>query len=70
MNVRKSDSFGYFITAIYFIGQFGTFGYLTFFDDVSYTWWNWILILPLNGVLASLWPVYWAVIVPVQHYVL
>lgn len=46
-------------------GYVATFIYLTFFDDYAYTWWNWIVVVPLNAILASIWPVYWAIIYPI-----
>ncbi|MCG9078910.1 DUF2569 family protein [Laribacter hongkongensis] len=54
-------------TAIaYPLGAIATFGKLTFFDGVEYTWWNWMIILPLNMMLSSAWPVYWLIIKPVR----
>ncbi len=32
----------------YQIGAWGTFGYLTFFDGYAYTWWNWLIAVPVN----------------------
>lgn len=48
----------------YFAIDAATFIFLTFFDGLSYTWWNWIFILPLNGFLATIWPIYWAILRP------
>ena len=42
----------------YVIAGLATFVYLTFFRHYPYTWWNWIFILPWNGFLSSIWPVY------------
>jgi hypothetical protein len=50
--------------AINQIGFLGTFIYLTFFDDVRWTWWNWLVILPANLFLSAIWPIYW----PVLHW--
>ena len=41
-----------------------TFVFLTFFDDYPYTWWNWIIAVPVNGMMASLWPIYWLILRP------
>lgn len=50
---------------VYVIGDVVTFGKLTFFDCYAYTWWNWIIAVPLNFILSSLWPIYWGVLRPV-----
>lgn len=55
---------GMLLWTIYVLGNIATFGKLTFFDDVHYTWWNWILIVPLNELLAAMWPIYWGIIKP------
>lgn len=39
-----------------------TFVFLTFLDGVRYNWWNWFFIIPLNFVLAEMWPLYWGVL--------
>lgn len=36
-----------------------TFIYLTFFDGYIYTWWNWMIAIPVNVFLAEIWPIYW-----------
>ena len=43
-----------------------TFGRLTFFDGYVYTWWNWIIVVPLNAFLAEIWPIYWLVLRPLM----
>lgn len=48
----------------YYIGAPITFIYLTFFDGYQYTWWNWIFVVPINGFLSAMWPIYWAVLRP------
>jgi hypothetical protein len=45
-------------------GAFSTFIYLTFFDGYEYTWWNWIIAIPINLFLAEIWPIYWLVLGP------
>ena len=45
--------------AIFLIGDLATFVYLTFFNGYVYTWWNWIIVIPINIFLASIWPLYW-----------
>ena len=58
------NTFGITMVAAYVIGQMATFGYLTFFDEYEYTWWNWIIVLPINGFLATIWPIYWLILDP------
>lgn len=55
--------------AVYWIGNIATFGKLTFFDGYAYNSWNWILALPLNEILAGMWPLYWGVLrwLPTPH---
>ncbi|MGU9992735.1 hypothetical protein D0839_16290 [Bordetella avium] len=48
----------------FFLADAATFIFLTFFDGVIYNWWNWLIILPLNGFLATIWPIYWAILRP------
>jgi len=36
----------------------GTFVFLTFFDGYTYTWWNWLIAVPLNIFMAHIWPIY------------
>lgn len=50
---------------IYVLGNVGTFIKLTFLDGYQYTWWNWIVALPVNEFLGAIWPVYWAILRPV-----
>ena len=49
----------------YLIGDAATFIKLAFFDCFVYTWWNWILAIPLTFIQAQLWPAYWVVIRPI-----
>ena len=46
-------------------GSILTFAFLTFFDHHSYTWWNWLIVVPLNAFLAEIWPIYWVILRPV-----
>lgn len=43
----------------YQFGAFATFAYLTLFDGYVYNAWNWIIALPINAFLGSIWPIYW-----------
>jgi len=50
---------GQIATMVYLIA---TMVYLTFLDGYAYTWWNWIIALPVNLFLSTIWPLYWAVL--------
>lgn len=52
--------------AVFWIGDLATFVYLTFFSGTDYNWWNWLLIVPLNFFLATIWPLYWLVLRPLN----
>lgn len=52
------------LSAAYWLAGAGTAIYLTFFDGVVYTWWNWIIIVPINMFLGMIWPLYWLVLWP------
>jgi len=43
-----------------------TFAYLSFFDGYVYTWWNWIVAIPVNIILSQIWPIYWLILRPVM----
>jgi hypothetical protein len=47
---------------VYWVGDLGTFVYLTFFDGYIYNSWNWIIAIPVNAFLATIWPLYWGII--------
>ncbi len=46
----------------YFLVDATTFVYLTFFDGYAYTAWNWIIAIPANLFLATIWPIYWGIL--------
>ena len=50
----------------YGIGAFGTFIYLTLLDGYVYTWWNWLIAVPVNGFLGVIWPLYWVILRPLM----
>jgi len=50
---------GQIATMVYLIA---TMVYLTFLGGYAYTWWNWIIALPVNLFLSTIWPLYWAVL--------
>ena len=39
-----------------------TFVYLTFFDGYIYNAWNWVIAIPVNIFLSTIWPIYWGVL--------
>lgn len=46
----------------YVIGDIATFIYLTFFNDYQYTALNWLIVVPINLFLGTIWPIYWALL--------
>lgn len=48
--------------AVYWIGDAATFVYLTFFHGYHYNAWNWLVLVPLNAFLATIWPIYWLIL--------
>ena len=48
---------------VYLAGNFATFLYLCW-EDWPFSWWNWIVLIPLNELLAAIWPIYWLVLRP------
>lgn len=49
---------------LWVLGDLATMIYLTFLDGYVYTWWNWLVAIPVNFLLSSIWPIYWAVLRP------
>ena len=47
---------------LYGVISFATFIYLTLFDGYAYTFWNWIIVVPINFSLSMIWPVYWGIL--------
>lgn len=54
------------LTLAYVGGNIGTVIYLTFFDGYVYNWWNWLIAIPVNFVLGTMWPIYWLILKPLQ----
>ncbi len=52
------------IFILYQLGALATFIKLTFFDHYEYTWWNWLIVVPINAFQAEIWPIYWLIIRP------
>jgi hypothetical protein len=53
------------VAMLYPLMSLFTFVYLTFFDGYRYTSWNWLIAVPANLILASMWPIYWLILRPV-----
>ena len=49
----------------YQVGSIATFMKLTFFDHYVYSWWNWIIAIPVNIFLSEIWPIYWLILRPI-----
>lgn len=47
---------------VYLAIDAATVCYLTFLDGVTYNAWNWIIIVPINVFLGTIWPVYWGLL--------
>jgi hypothetical protein len=52
------------LLGLYITGDVATLLYLTFFDGYIYTWWNWLIVVPINIFLGTIWPIYWLVLRP------
>jgi hypothetical protein len=52
---------------VWLLGSIGTFIWLTFFDGTDYNAWNWLIIVPINGFLATIWPIYWLILNPLMN---
>lgn len=48
----------------YQLAALATFVRLTWFDGYTYTATNWAVAVPVNLLLAEVWPVYWTIIRP------
>jgi hypothetical protein len=47
---------------IYLSIDLATFMYLTFFGGYVYNAWNWLIAVPVNIFLSTIWPIYWGVL--------
>lgn len=46
------------------VGDIATLIYLLFFDGTQYNWWNWLIIIPADFILSTIWPIYWLILKP------
>lgn len=49
---------------IYQLAGFATFAFLMSEDSADFNAWNWIVIIPVNIFLSTIWPVYWVILRP------
>jgi hypothetical protein len=49
---------------VWLIGANVSFIFLTLLDGYVYTWWNWIIALPVNAFLSMIWPLYYGLLRP------
>ena len=56
---------GVALAVLYHMGSIGTAIFL--FVDTNWSWWNWILLIPLNLFLAEIWPVFWFIQLVTGH---
>lgn len=47
---------------LYQLAGLATFAYLTAQDAAYFNAWNWLVIVPVNMFLGTIWPAYWAVL--------
>jgi hypothetical protein len=47
---------------VYIGGSLATTFFLTFLDGYVYNAWNWIIAVPINLFLGSIWPLYWGLL--------
>jgi len=59
-----NDKLNTALMGAYFVGDLATFIYLVFFDGTQYNWWNWLITVPIDFFLATIWPLYWLVVRP------
>lgn len=55
------SAFGSLIVFIYLFAGPVTFVYLLIHDWKNFNALNWIVIIPLDAILAGLWPIYWII---------
>ena len=50
----------------YWIADIATTGFLLWEDWDSFNWWNWIIIIPIDFFLGTIWPIYWLILRPLM----
>lgn len=51
-----------FLSYVYGLAAAATTVFLTFFDGYHYNAWNWLIAVPVNFFLGSIWPIYWGLL--------
>lgn len=46
----------------YGIVDLATVVFLTFFDGYVYNAWNWLIAIPVNFLMGTIWPLYWGLL--------
>lgn len=62
MITKLQNCIGLILLIIFLFADLATFIFLTFFDGYIYTWWNWIIAIPCNVFLSTIWPIYWGIL--------
>ncbi len=47
---------------VFLLGDALTFAYLMAADWPTLNAWNWLIVVPINLFLATIWPIYWGVL--------
>lgn len=42
-----------------------TFGFLMYEKWPDLNWWNWLVVVPVNIFLSTIWPIYWVILRPI-----
>lgn len=61
----RSETTLQLIVCVWQIGSLLTFVNLTLLDGYVYTWWNWLIVVPINAFLSEIWPIYWLILRPI-----
>ncbi len=59
-----SDGLQRLLWSLYFLADLATTGFLIWEDWDDMTWWNWIIIVPIDIFLGTIWPIYWLILRP------
>jgi hypothetical protein len=52
------------LATAYVLAGGATTVFLTFFDGYPYNAWNWLIAVPVNIFLGTIWPIYWLLLRP------
>lgn len=62
MIIKLQNGISSILLIIFLFVDLFTFIFLTFFDGYIYNWWNWIIAIPCNAFLSTIWPIYWGIL--------